>query len=117
MDATHALAPLCSYFANVEDPRRQHPTTFHSLEAILIITILGTICGAQNWVEIEQWGEARQAWLSEFLELPYGIPSHDTFGRVFALLDPAGLHQAFLSWMSALATLYEEVIALDGKTI
>jgi hypothetical protein len=43
-------------------------------------------------------GKARQAWLSEFLELPYGIPSHDTFGRVFALLDPAGLHQAFLSW-------------------
>jgi predicted transposase YbfD/YdcC len=117
MDATSAIDQMFSHFAVVQDPRRQHPMTHHSLEAILIITILGTICGAQNWVEIEQWGEARQAWLSEFLELPYGIPSHDTFGRVFALLDPAGLHQAFLSWMNALATLCEEVIALDGKTI
>ena len=105
MDATNAIGHMFSYFANVEDPRRQHPTTLHSLEAILIITILGTICGAQNWVEIEQWGQARQAWLSEFLELPHGIPSHDTFGRVFALLDPARLHQAFVAWMSALAAL------------
>ena len=74
MDANRAIAPLCAYFANVEDPRRPHPTTFHALEAILVITILGTICGAQNWVEIEQWGQAQQAWLSEFLELPHGIP-------------------------------------------
>jgi DDE_Tnp_1-associated len=117
MDATSAIDQMFSHFAVVQDPRRQHPMTHHSLEAILIITILGTICGAQNWVEIEQWGEARKAWLSEFLELPSGIPSHDTFGRVFALLDSAGLHQAFLSWMSALATLCEDVIALDGKTM
>jgi hypothetical protein len=117
MDATHALAPLCSYFANVEDPRRPHPTTFHSLEAILIITILGTICGAQNWVEIEQWGQAQQAWLSKFLALPHGIPSHDTFGRVFALLDPESLHQAFVAWMSALVARCPEIIALDGKAM
>jgi hypothetical protein len=117
MDATHALAPLCSYFAHVEDPRRQHPTTFHSLEAILIITILGTICGAQNWVESEQWGQTQQAWLSEFLALPHGIPSHDTFGRVFALLDPESLHQAFVAWMSALVARCPEIMALDGKAI
>ncbi len=117
MDATHAIAPICSYFVNVEDPRRPHPTTFHSLEAILIITILGTICGAQNWVEIEQWGQAQQKWLGEFLELPHGIPSHDTFGRVFALLDPESLHQAFVAWMSALVELCAEIIALDGKAI
>jgi predicted transposase YbfD/YdcC len=117
MDITPALDPMCSYFANVEDPRRPHPTTFHSLEAILIITILGTICGAQNWVEIEQWGQAQQAWLSEFLELPHGIPSHDTFGRVFALLDPESLHQAFVAWMSALVERCPEIIALDGKAI
>jgi DDE_Tnp_1-associated/Transposase DDE domain len=117
MDATHALAPLCSYFAHVEDPRRPHPTTFHSLEAILIITILGTICGAQNWVEIEQWGQAQQAWLSKFLALPHGIPSHDTFGRVFALLDPESLHQAFVAWMSALVARCPEIIALDGKAM
>ena len=117
MDATPAITPMRSYFANVEDPRRPHSTTLHSLEAILVITILGTICGAQNWVEIEQWGQAQQAWLCEFLELPHGIPSHETFGRVFALLDPQSLHQAFVAWMSALRQQYPEVIALDGKTI
>ena len=108
---------MFSYFAVVHDPRRQHPTTLHSLEAILTITILATICGAHNWVEIEQWGHAHHQWLAEFLDLTYGIPSHDTFGRVFAVLDPTALQQAFMAWMSALANLAEEVIALDGKTI
>ena len=117
MDTTHAIDHLRSYFAIVEDPRRQHPTTFHALEAILLITILGTICGAQNWVEIEQWGQTQKPWLSEFLELPHGMPSHDTFGRVFALLDPQSLHQAFVAWMSALAELCSEIIALDGKAM
>src|SRR4029453_14996281 len=115
MDATSAIGQMLSHFAVVQDPRRQHPMTHHSLAAILIITILGTICGAQNWVEIEQWGEAPQRGLAAFLDLPYAIPSHNTLGRVFALLAPAGLHQAFLSWMNPLATLCEEVIALDGK--
>ena len=117
MDTANALDPMFSYFAVVHDPRRQHPTTLHSLEALIIITILGTICGAQNWVEIAQWGQARKSWLSEFLALPHGIPSHDTFGRVFALLDPERLHQAFVAWMRALADCCQEVIALDGKTI
>jgi hypothetical protein len=108
---------MCSYFAHVEDPRRLPPTTFHSLEAILIITILGTICRAQNWGEIEQWGQVQQAWLSEFLALPHGIPSHNTFGRVFALLDPESLHQACVAWMSALVEQGPEIIALEGKTI
>jgi predicted transposase YbfD/YdcC len=117
MDATNAIDQMFSYFAVVHDPRRQHPTTFHSLEALIIITILATICGAHNWVEIEQWGHAQKSWLSQFLALPHGIPSHDTFGRVFCLLEPASLHQAFMSWMHALADLCEEVIALDGKTI
>ncbi len=68
-------------FRQCRGPRRLHPTTFHSLEAILLITILGTICGAENSVEIEQWGQTQQAWLSEFLALPHGTPSHDTFKR------------------------------------
>ena len=117
METPHAISQLFAYFAVVHDPRRQHPTMLHSLEAILTITILATICGAQNWVEIEQWGQAHHQWLAEFLDLTHGIPSHDTFGRVFAVLEPATLQQAFLAWMGALATLAEEVIALDGKTI
>jgi predicted transposase YbfD/YdcC len=117
MEPPKAIDQMFSYFAVVHDPRRQHPTTLHSLEAILTITILATICGAHNWVEIEQWGHAHAQWLSEFLDLTHGIPSHDTFGRVFAVLEPTKLQQAFMTWMSALANLAEEVIALDGKTI
>ena len=117
MDIPKAIDQMFSYFAVVHDPRRQHPTTLHSLEAILTITLLATICGAQNWVEIAQWGQAHHPWLAEFLDLTHGIPSHDTFGRVCALLEPTKLQQAFLAWMSALAQLVEEVIALDGKTI
>ena len=117
MDTPNAIEQMFSYFAVVHDPRRQHPTTHHSLEAMLILTILAPICGAHNWVEIEQWGEARKAWLSQFLQLPHGIPSHDTFGRVCCRLHPASLPQAFVSWMSALAALGEEIIALDGKTM
>lgn len=117
MEPPTPIDQLFSYFAVVHDPRRQHPTTLHSLEAIITITILATICGAHNWVEIEQWGHAHHQWLSEFLDLQHGIPSHDTFGRVFALLEPTKLQQAFMAWMSALADLAEEVIAIDGKTI
>jgi len=117
MEIPKAIDQMFSYFAVVHDPRRQHPTTLHSLEAILTMTILATIGGAQNWVEIEQWGQAHHQWLAEFLDLTHGIPSHDTFGRVFALLEPTKLQQAFMAWMSALAKLAEEVIALDGKTI
>lgn len=117
MEPPKVIDQMFAYFAVVHDPRRQHPTTLHSLEAILTITILATICGAQNWVEIEQWGEAHASWLAEFLDLAHGIPSHDTFGRVFAALDPTALQQAFMTWMSALATVAGEVIALDGKTI
>jgi predicted transposase YbfD/YdcC len=117
MEIPQAIDQMFSYFAVVHDPRRQHPTTLHALETMLIMTILATICGAQNWVEIEQWGQAHHQWLAEFLDLTHGIPSHDTFGRVFALLEPTKLQQAFMAWMSALAKLAEEVIALDGKTI
>jgi predicted transposase YbfD/YdcC len=117
MEPPKAIDQMFSYFAVVHDPRRQHPTTLHSLEAILTITILATICGAHNWVEIEQWGEAHAPWLAEFLDLAHGIPSHDTFGRVFAVLDPTALQQAFMTWMRALANVAGEVIALDGKTI
>src|SRR5215510_4178789 len=117
MEPPNAINEMFSSFAVVHAPRRQHPTTLHALESILTITILATICGAQNWVEIEHWGKAKAAWLSEFLDLTHGIPSHDTFGRVFAVLDPAQLQQAFVAWMQALADLSQDIVALDGKTI
>jgi DDE family transposase len=117
METPNAINQMFSYFAVVHEPRRQHPTTLHPLDAIITMTILVTICGAQNWVGIEQWGHAHHSWLAEFLDLQHGIPSHDMFGHVFALLDPSRLQQVFTAWMSALANLAEDVIALDGETI
>jgi predicted transposase YbfD/YdcC len=112
-----AIDQMCTFFAVVHDPRRQHPTPLHTLETILTITILATLCGAQNWVEIAHWGQAKGEWLAECLDLPQGIPSHDTFGRVFAVLDPASLQQAFVRWRKALADLSQDSVALEGNTI
>lgn len=112
-----AIDQMLTFFAVVHAPRRQHPTTLHPLETILTITILATICGAQNGVEIEHWGHAKAEWLAEFLALAAGMPSHDTCGRVFAVLDPASLQQAFVSWMHALADRPQDIVALAGKTL
>jgi predicted transposase YbfD/YdcC len=106
-----------TFFAVVRDPRRQHPTTRHTRETILTITILATIGGAQHGVEIAHGGQAKAAWLVECLDLPQGIPSHETFGRVLAVLDPESRPQACARWMKALADLSQASVALEGKTM
>ena len=112
---TATAVPLVSLLTEVADPRRpqgQH----HSLEAILLIATLAVICGADSWTEVEFFGHQKQAWLETFLELPHGIPSHDTFGRVFGLLDPAQLESCFAAWVRSLASaLGRQVVAVDGK--
>lgn len=110
-----------SYFESLEDPRTQDRNLRHKLEDIFAISILGTICGADNWVEIIQFAESRESWLREFLELPHGIPSHDTLGRVFALIDSAKFEECFTQWAHSLPELLaggmqKEIIAIDGKT-
>jgi len=106
------------HFSDLEDPRTQNHNFRHQLSDIFIIAILGTLCGADGWVEIERFGQAKQAWLSTFLSLPHGIPSHDTFGRVFSKLDPTLFEQCFSRWIASLAIdLKKEIIALDGKTL
>lgn len=106
------------HFEILEDPRLSTHNKRHNLEDILVITILGTICGADNWVEICAFGRAKQDWLSTFLELPNGIPSHDTFGRVFSRLDSNQFDSCFLAWIQSLSINPEgEVIAIDGKTL
>ena len=113
--ADPAPVPLVSLLTEVEDPRRPQARR-HSLEAILLIATLAVICGADNWTEVEFFGHQKQAWLKTFLELPHGIPSHDTFGRVFGLLDPAQLEACFAAWVQSLAaTLQDGVVAVDGK--
>jgi hypothetical protein len=92
---------LSAVFAEVEDPCIER-TKRHQLRDILIIAVCATICGADGWVEIEEWGLAKEAWLTRLLDLPNGIPSHDTFGRVFALLDPVQVEAYFLHWVQGL---------------
>lgn len=105
------------YFSKLTDPRIDR-TKQHSLEDIIIIAICGTICGADGWTEIEEYGKAKFKWLKTFLLLPNGIPSHDTFGRVFSLLDPEQFQECFLGWVQSVVTLTKgEVVAIDGKTL
>ena len=108
---------ITSYFSDLEDPRSDH-TRRHQLIDIITITVCGVICGADSWVELEQFGKSKEEWLKRFLELPNGIPSHDTFGRVFAQLDAQQFRDCFLSWVQAVSAVTRgQVIAIDGKTL
>ena len=105
------------HFADLEDPRVDR-TKRHSLVSIITIALCAVICGAESWDDIEEFGEAKHGWLVTFLDLANGIPTHDTFNRVFAALDPAGFEACFATWMKAVATIVPgEIIAIDGKTV
>lgn len=110
-------ASISEHFAGLEDPRAKHLND-HKLIDIIIIAICAVICGAEGWTDVELFGNERQDWLRQFLELEHGTPSHDTFGRVFARLDPLQFEQGFLSWVAAVFTVTAgEVVAIDGKTV
>jgi predicted transposase YbfD/YdcC len=105
------------HFAQVEDPRTG-PAIQHKLIDILVIALCGVICGADGWSDIETFGKAKEDWLQSILELPNGIPSHDTFGRVFARLDPEQFSASLISWTRSISTITKgQVIAIDGKTV
>jgi predicted transposase YbfD/YdcC len=107
---------LHKHFATLQDPRVERTKHQHRLP-IITITLCAVMCGADTWVDIEEFGHAKRAWLETVLELPNGIPSHDTFGRVFARLDPEQFQACFLSWVQAINTvLPAKPIAIDGKT-
>ena len=108
---------LVEHFQQVPDARLDR-TKEHALLDIIVIAICAVICGADNWVEIAEWGNEKQAWLSQFVALANGIPSHDTFGRVFSRLDAEAFQEAFLGWVQSVYTTSEgQVIALDGKQV
>ncbi len=110
-------ASILAHFQDLEDPRIS-PATRHRLLDIVAIAICAVICGADTWVEVEAFGRAKAAWLRTFLALPHGLPAHDTFGRVFAALDPAQFEAGFRSWVATVADLTAgAVVAVDGKTL
>lgn len=103
-------------FGNIADPRREH-MRLHNLWDIIAVTILAVVAGADSWVEVAKYGVLKFAFLKSFLELPNGIPAHDTFCRVFALVKPQALQEGFIAWVQGVAEItLGRVVAIDGKT-
>lgn len=113
MDANQS--PFLIHFGQLEDPRLDRKKR-HSLIDIIAITICAVIAGAEGWTDIERFGKSKEAWLRTFLALPNGIPSHDTFGRFFALLNPLMFQKCFIDWVRAVHQQVQGVVAVDGKT-
>lgn len=115
--AVRKLGSLLTHFQVLQDPRLER-SRLHNLLDIVAITICAVICGADSWVEVQKYGIAKYDWLKGFLQLPNGIPSHDTFGRVFAALLPEQFQACFAAWMAEVAEkLGLHQIAIDGKTL
>jgi predicted transposase YbfD/YdcC len=99
-------------------PRKETHNKRHQLTDILVLTILASLCGAQTWVDVEEFGEAKEDWLKTFLLLPNGIPSHDTIGDLYTRLSPSQLQEGFLSWIQSIVEVSGgDIIPIDGKTV
>ena len=106
------------YFAHLPDPRRETKNKLHKLQDIVMIVLCAVLSGIEDWVGMETFAEEREEWFRGFLELPNGIPSHDTLSDVTGRLNPAAFRQAFLEWVEAvLPSLSGQHVAIDGKTL
>lgn len=112
-----AKCSILHHFSEIEDPRVERQKK-HQLQDIFFITLCAVISGADNWVMIEEFGKAKEQWFTQELGLKHGIPSHDTFGDVFAAIDNEHFSQCFSRWVSNLASLSDgDIVAIDGKTV
>ena len=116
MADTENNVSLIGCMQEVPDPRAPYNQK-HKFLDIIIIAITAILCGMDTWNEIEDWANSKKDWLGRFLELPGGIPSHDTINRVFQMMDPKKFHDAFFRWTGAVAGKIEGVVAIDGKTV
>jgi predicted transposase YbfD/YdcC len=107
---------LTEVFAGLQDPRTG-PAQRHDLREMILMALCGVLCGADTWVDVADWAEDNEDWLRRYLVLERGTPSHDTFGRVFRILDAAVFEQCFRGWIAGLVGVIDGVVALDGKTI
>ena len=115
--ATGPAAVVYKHFENVTDPRVNRGKN-HELVEMVFIALTATICGAQGWADVERFAKSKIAWFRRFIRLEHGIPSHDTFGRVFARLDTAEFLSAMHTWVDAFAgSLRGQGVAIDGKTL
>ena len=114
MDAS-AAAPVLRLASNVIDPRRHN--FLHPLPQMLVMALIAILCGSDGWDDVAEFCLVREDWFKGFLSLPHGIPSHDTFGRVFARLDPLQLEEMLRQWMNALNVASGgKLISVDGKS-
>src|SRR5258708_39934500 len=108
---------MFEHFKTVNDPGVERTKEYRLLD-IIVIAICAVICGADDWVEIAEWGTEKLSWLRQFLDLSNGIPSHDTFGRVFSRLDAEAFQSAFLAWVQPAYTVSAgQVVAIAGKQL
>jgi predicted transposase YbfD/YdcC len=115
--AEEPIGSIWIHFSKLEDPRLERQK-LHQLMDIIVIAVCAVICGAETWVDIANFGKARVEWFKKFLDLPNGIPSHDTFGRVFSRLNAAAFEGCFFDWVSAVNQVTSgQVIAIDGKEL
>jgi hypothetical protein len=109
------LNQIIKSFHDLPEPRSERKQE-HPLMSMLFIAICGAISGADNWVDIEAYGKAKQDWLKRYIALPHGIPSHDTFGRVFRIIDPQAFQERFLGWISQIARVSAgQVVAAHAR--
>jgi predicted transposase YbfD/YdcC len=109
---------LLKYFSVISDPRREGGNKLHGVGTILGLSIYAIMSGAESWAEIEQFGNEKKEQLSEFLDLENGIPSHDTIGRVFGILDPEEFQRCFIAWVESIRRhVDKDIISIDGKTL